>query len=278
MDHQYIEEHNVVDRYVMGRLAAGEELEFEEHFMDCSECLRQIELAENFQQALKSVAADEAARSSGSYGVGIVSWLAHLNPLRQSAILAVALILVLGLPAYLYFQVRQLRAEVNQQQTASREWQKRYEEQVKATQTPGERLPPSSQRESVAQQGQEPVPNELVRLIRPQANTAIYDLSDERAPAPTNEIVLSPTPQWGVFSLNLVSGREYESYRVTIESQGGRLLWDEGGLHPNRYDALTIGFTSAFFQPGDYVLRLYGVSSSGEPVSIANYPIRVVKK
>ena len=62
MDHQYIEEHNITDRYLLGRLRAEERSRFEEHFVDCQECLERLETTEDFRGALKTVAAEDATR------------------------------------------------------------------------------------------------------------------------------------------------------------------------------------------------------------------------
>src|SRR5579863_9779938 len=62
MDHDYINEHGVVSLYVAGKLSPDERLGFEEHFVDCQQCLDQIELTEDLRGALRQVAKEDAAR------------------------------------------------------------------------------------------------------------------------------------------------------------------------------------------------------------------------
>ena len=62
LDHQYIEENQVIDRYVMGKLTDEEHQNFSEHFLDCPACLDQLELAEAFQRDLKTVVAQDLTR------------------------------------------------------------------------------------------------------------------------------------------------------------------------------------------------------------------------
>ena len=66
MDHHYIEENNLVERYVLGRLPAQEQVRFEEHFAECGECLEQLELAGDLDTALRAAAAEDAAVAVGA--------------------------------------------------------------------------------------------------------------------------------------------------------------------------------------------------------------------
>lgn len=49
MDHNYIEEYHVADRYLRNGLSPEERKEFERHFVDCPECLDRLALAEIFR-------------------------------------------------------------------------------------------------------------------------------------------------------------------------------------------------------------------------------------
>ncbi len=49
MDHQYIEEQRIADRYLDRTLPTAERLAFEKHFVDCPECLDRLALAEMFR-------------------------------------------------------------------------------------------------------------------------------------------------------------------------------------------------------------------------------------
>jgi anti-sigma factor RsiW len=51
--HSHIEEQNLIDRYVRGTMPAAERTEFEDHFVDCTECQEQIEIAKSLRQAIR---------------------------------------------------------------------------------------------------------------------------------------------------------------------------------------------------------------------------------
>jgi hypothetical protein len=48
MDHRYIDDHSVADRYLAHTLAAPERKDFEAHLVDCQECTDRLLLAEMF--------------------------------------------------------------------------------------------------------------------------------------------------------------------------------------------------------------------------------------
>ena len=49
MDHTHTDEHQLADRYLMGRLDDAERRRFEEHFVDCPACLERLETIEGLR-------------------------------------------------------------------------------------------------------------------------------------------------------------------------------------------------------------------------------------
>ena len=66
MDHAYIEEHGLIERYHRGLLDPEEETRFEEHYFSCPQCMEQLELARGFQRGLQAATAEDAA--DGKHG------------------------------------------------------------------------------------------------------------------------------------------------------------------------------------------------------------------
>jgi anti-sigma factor RsiW len=62
MDHLRIEEQNLIDRYVRGTMPAAERAEFEEHFVACSECQEQIEIAKSLREAVRESVTEQAGQ------------------------------------------------------------------------------------------------------------------------------------------------------------------------------------------------------------------------
>lgn len=91
MDHETIERNNLIERYLLGRLAPEEAARFEEHFLDCAQCLDQLEISQRLCQGLKDVSSQEQARRT---------WATLLAGLlvRRRALLSVALAALILLP------------------------------------------------------------------------------------------------------------------------------------------------------------------------------------
>ena len=66
MDHAYIEEHNLIERYALGRLNTEQQMAFEEHFATCPDCLEGVEVVQDMDSALRSVAAEDGARANAA--------------------------------------------------------------------------------------------------------------------------------------------------------------------------------------------------------------------
>jgi len=65
MEHEYIERHQLIEEYVMGRLPEAEAARFEDHYLTCEECIRRLDLAEKFQRGFRDVAAEDLAAPLG---------------------------------------------------------------------------------------------------------------------------------------------------------------------------------------------------------------------
>jgi predicted anti-sigma-YlaC factor YlaD len=68
MYHEYIEEHNIADRYLMGKLSAEEERLFEEHFLECQQCRNWLEATHHFRIGLRSACESREANASQESG------------------------------------------------------------------------------------------------------------------------------------------------------------------------------------------------------------------
>src|SRR4051812_21972216 len=99
MDHTYVEENQIADRYVMGTLPAEEAERFENHYLSCPECLDRLELTESVQRGFKRMAGQDVAQLSAVHQLAVVAWLARLGRMRQTAVLLSALLVLAVLPA-----------------------------------------------------------------------------------------------------------------------------------------------------------------------------------
>lgn len=101
MDHATIEAENWVERHLLGQLTAEEAARFEEHYLDCPECLEQLELTRRLQLGLREIASEEAARLVA--GGLIARWLRR--PAVRAA-LGLVLVAAIALPWLLFAPLR----------------------------------------------------------------------------------------------------------------------------------------------------------------------------
>ena len=124
MDHRYIEEQHVADRYLKRQLSHAERVRFEEHFAECAECLDRVALAEMFRESLERSAEEPAVSPVDSalpdtreedglvveFAPVAFSGRLRYQPWQYAAIFGVAAVLIAGLPSLLLItQIRQFR-------------------------------------------------------------------------------------------------------------------------------------------------------------------------
>jgi hypothetical protein len=293
MEHGYIEEHNLADHYLLGHLSAEQEAQFEAHLINCPECLDRLELTERFRRGLKLVMPQDAARSRVYAKPGVLGWIVGF-PLRWQAVaLLAAMVLVAVLPSIFFLreiqrqrhELAQARLALTQRQPESQppaagplEQRLRELEQQLAEQR--QRFESELERE---QQARAQLTDAVDRLTRPRANIPTFTLSlvrsaDPSQPQPVNNLIIPPSSEWIVLSLEVDGASEYETYRATLVTADNRRVWRESGLQPTPQETVVISFHSSFFRAGEYRFILEGITPQGRVVPVGRYPFRVIKE
>lgn len=267
MDHTYIDDHQIAERYLMGRLDPEEREAFEEHTMVCAECLERLELAAGLRSGLQQTAALAVVRT------GLLAALARLGRSRGMALAFTVLLLVALLPSGLLLrQVRQQQRELARAAHPAPDPRKEAELQSARKALADQRLQAAQEKERL--QG------ELSRALRPQANTPILTLAPERsAPGPrppAQRIELPRGPGWIVLALDLEAA-EYPRYQIRLRGPGGALLWQGDGFEPDPQGTLTLSLPSTLLQPGDLTVEVDGLPANGKPVRAARFAFRAIK-
>lgn len=115
MNHRHVEEHNLVERYVLGRLSEEEQASFEDHFADCRQCQEQLELAEDLAAALPRAAAPATSPETRRSRTAVAAPHPRPAQVRPWALpLAAGLAAALLLPIlWLGVENRRLAAEID---------------------------------------------------------------------------------------------------------------------------------------------------------------------
>ena len=293
MEHSYIENHHIADRYLSGKLSIKERMRFEEHFVDCAECLDRMQTIDDFCAGLRTVAAEEATRLRAHLSVGRAGVLARIALLvrrRQGLTLAVAILLIALPLALLIPEWRSARRELAEANQESSEWRRKYEESERAARDLAKEMQ-TRERESylrlerlAAQFGSmrnspdsAPLPSH--KAAERQSEAPVFALSVVRGGGadpsqPVNRITLPPQSKSIILLLELEPDPDLHSYRVAISTADGRSIWTKDGLKPNSKNALAISINSSLFNPGDYLLTLEGITARKGRTPVATYTFR----
>jgi putative zinc finger protein len=291
MTHTDIEEQQIVDRYVMGKLPEAEAARFEEHYLSCPECLDRIDLAESMQRGFRRAAGQDLARLAAGRQLALVAWLARLGRSRQAAVLLMGLFVALVLPGG--FALRQLgerdreltaaRAALEQERERSAAGSRgtaeaeklRAELDESRRQLDRERQAGARAAQQLAQSAQQ-----LAAVQRPQSNVPILFLNAERgaggdAGEPSHRLRLPSTPGWIVLALE-VDPPHAPSYRAVLRDSRGKELWRGEGLEINQLEALSVSLPSGLLAPGDYTLVVEGIERGARPVAAGRFNFRAL--
>jgi len=98
MDHRYIEEHSVAERYLDNELGPRDRAAFEAHLVDCQECTDRLLLAGMFHARQNKPVPEVLPRRS--------RFVAQFKPWQIVAIFAITALLLLAIPtAYFLWQL-----------------------------------------------------------------------------------------------------------------------------------------------------------------------------
>ncbi len=271
MDHSYIDEHQVAELYLLGKLSPEEAARFEEHSMSCPECLDRLETAETLRLGLRAVAAREVAVEAVKMGL-----LARLVRSRLAPLALTALLVIAVLPAgFLWRRAGRLESELAQTREQIRE------ELSRPAPAPAADPELAALRGQLAEERQEKerLAVELEKAGAPRVNVPVVPLSPERsAPgaAPSTRISLSPSSELLVLSLEL-DATDFPSYRATLTGPKHETVWQGSGLRPDTQGSLTLALSAAQLQPGDFTVRVEGLPTQGRSAPVADFSFRIVR-
>lgn len=289
MNHEYVSKSNLIDQYVLGKLAADEVEAFEDHFVDCPECVEQLNISRSFIHDIKGLAVQETLFAGSSPTPKTQRWsLQQLVPLRLWPAIACCCIVAVGILAFVAVR-RQSRLEAQLHQAkedtsaisqkyqqglqAAAEAEKRHEEtkqdltqrlnelEKKLTET-------ASNRDQPAVHGSPEVNFPIFALIS-APRTQVSERVEVFLPASSSRFALS---------IPVEERKNYKAYRVTILDHRGGAVFNQSGFKPDAYHALSLSLNSNFLAPGNYDLQVEGLTEPNQWSIVGNYPFRVSRR
>jgi hypothetical protein len=293
MDHEQIDQLGLIDRYVMGRLLADESASFEEHFVDCPQCIARLQTTKDFLQDFRRLTAAQAAQREPRQKAA--GWPLILQALLRRPVALAAgglLIAVIANAVFVIYYTRGMRAAVNQTQRLAEQWEGRYEDErqraiaadqrhqeAESQQAEQRRALEAKLKDEEAQHAKEAA--DLGRRLPVGGNLAIFVLTSLRgrepvAAEPTKRIAVPRATALFALSIGLEGERHYALYRGTIYDEHDRPVWS-GQLIPGQSDTLSAWLNPAAFRPGHYSLIVEGVTKAGEAETVGNYPFQFTR-
>ncbi len=278
MDHAWIEEQQIADRYVAGTLPAEEMERFENHYLACPECLDRLELAESLQRGFKRMAGQDAAVLAIARQLAVVAWLARLGRARQMAVLAMTLLAFAILPAVAFRalsdhgqELAQIRTTLQQEQQRSVAESRRAAEAEKGLEATRRDL--AAEKTAVVQAREQ-----LAEAQKPQAGLRFnLDVVRDAGPreGPANLLRLPASARSAILAVPVYAPGA-PSYRAILKNAShqevGRIESAEPSTDPAE---LTLLFPARLLTSGDYVLQIEALSASGKPTGTRQFSFRV---
>jgi hypothetical protein len=292
MEHSYVEEQNIADCYLLGKLSAEERLRFEEHCEICMQCSEQLEAIDGLRTGLRIVAGEEVWRPRAHVKNGVFARIVRLNRANQTALLVGAILLIVLPVGLLILDWSRSRRDLAQITLSVAELRRKYEEReqaardlMKEAQARDQQLSAQMDRGATQSEGAREdrlrLSDGTEKAAARQAAVPVFALRATRSdgldsPRLTNRITLSSAPELIVLLLELGPDTDFRSYRVAISAANGRSIWRKSQLTPSSNDTLALGFNSGLFKPGDYLLTLEGLTTQGRYVLIARHSFLVI--
>jgi hypothetical protein len=239
MDHTYVEENQVADRYVMGTLPAEEAERFEDHYLSCPDCLDRLELTESVERGFKRMAGQEAAKLATAHQLAVVAWLARLGRMRQLGVLLAALLVVavlpMGVEIHKATQLAQARSTLEQER-----------KRPAATRALQDELGREREARTRAE-------GKLAQALLPRAAVVAFLGVERGEPGGSWQALRPPAGVWIVLEAP-VDPPFHSPYRAVVRNGQGKEVSRVEGLQPNERSSLSLSLPP--MPPGAYSLTI----------------------
>jgi hypothetical protein len=282
MNHADIEEQQIAERYVRGKLTPEETALFEEHYLSCQECLDRLDLAESMDRGFKRAAGQDAAEIAAMQQVrqlAVVAWLARLGRSRQMAALLMTVFVVAILPGlFVMREVRERDRELTAARAALKQERGRSDAGSRAAEEADKLrkdLEASRRDLTREQEARAAADRQLAAARQPQSNVPILFLGTVRGAGETTQSLRLPrAPGWIVLTL-VVDPSDQPAYRMVLRDSKGQEVWRGDDLQLDD-GAFSLSLPSTRLAPGDYALTVEGLPRGGKPVAAGRFVFRAL--
>jgi len=279
-------ENDLIDEYVRGELSGTERQRFETRFLASTERRKRVE----FAKALRTVVAEPVGPEKHevrrwSWRESLSAFFGGLNPAARFALVAAAILLI-AVAAWLFVETQRLRRQVNQLQAenqSGQNLQQALEAERKRNAELNARLDQEKQQreqtdESLRQltettEATNPVPPPVIASL-----VLLPGLSRGGDEKP--RLDLSNDARLVRLQIGIDPEEQYKTFAVELRTSAGRQVWNRENLAARaRRGTRAVGLTlpATVLKPGDYELRLRGLTEAGGAEDVGFYYFNVRK-
>jgi len=301
-------EDDLIDSYLQNELTKTELAQFEAYYLASPRRQEKVKFARSLQSfterqiVAQTVAPVEARvpvqpavqsdREAASWWQSLRNLFTLPNLTMQWGMAAAALLLLLA-GGWLFTEMQRLRGQIDASQTERAALQKR--EQELQTQLEQQRTANSQTTEQLSQELKR-TQQQLEQLKQQQELAAQQTPPQTSVDAPnflhveltpqtrgigkTTELAMAANTDYAV--LHLVAPEdEYQAYQAEVLTQADeKLRWKSGRLKARTGAAarvIDVSLRARLLSPGNYVVRLSGITASGQVEEVRKYSFKVVK-
>jgi len=260
-------ENDLIDSYVRDELSAGERQEFEEGYLTSPARRANVEFARALAGHLSGPAVSAATQPQPVPGTkSAASSFLFQTPIMRVAMGALA-VAMLAATTWLIAANRQLHRDIDSLQAQQAEsWQR---EQALRRQIADLNTQPRET--TVPTHHDLPEPDIISLVLTPGMG---------RSSGEPKALVLPPATLMVRLQL-LIAHDDYPAYRATVETAEGSRVWQKKGIksQTGREGArsVTLGLPPEALKPGDYLVKLGGVSASGQIDDVEDYRFLIAR-
>ena len=278
-------ENDLIDEYVRGEMPETVRRKFEERFLGSAERRKRVE----FAKALTQVTSEYALKEKSAVAPVSVSWrdsldafFRSLNPVAKFAMAAIVLVLLVG-GAWLVTETLSLRSRLTALQAENQSRQS-LEQQVELQRRRNEELTAQLNQEKQQREQSEESLRQLSETPDPAPRSLIASLTLlpglSRGGGDKPSLSIAPDVRLVRLQIGIDPEEQYKTFAVDLRSIAGRQVWTRENLTARtRRGARSIGVTipATALKPGDYELKLTGVTEGGAAEDVGYYYFDVRK-
>lgn len=269
MDHARIDENQLADRYLMGKLDDAERRSFEAHFVDCPVCVEKLETVEGLRKALKELPSGFSAATPAAAPTPTTHSRDRFARPRVRPVVtylaAACLLMATAASLFFYGETRRARRQIEAGRQASEKGRQREAELEQALQRERASRPAPSDDTAMS----------ALRAAPLAAAVFTLNLTRSAASEPGDRVLLPDPPGWLVLIFDRPDRPDIRLYRVRLSAGGGHSVGEPVTASAASGGMLAVSLPSSLLASGDYRLA---VEDAGTGDVLATYRFRAISK